>query len=177
LRCPWPLSTTRRTPDIIAAFIEREIQARELETFVCEVREQNGLLLLPHPFAHHRDVASIAEHCDLIETFNPRVDESANHKARELALRLGKPGFSGADAHFPWSVGQTVVSLERRGTLQESLLHGDIEAAREQSSLWVEVIASQYIKAVKKKDRRLALRLFREMLITGIVRGRMLGRI
>ena len=35
--------------DVIAAFIEGEVRARKFTDFVTEVREQNGLLLLPPP--------------------------------------------------------------------------------------------------------------------------------
>ncbi len=163
--------------DVIAAFIEREIVARELDAFVAEVRAQGGLLLLPHPFAHHRDVERIARECDLIETFNPRVDAEGNRQAVELAQRLGTPGYAGADAHLSWNLTDTVITVEQRTDLRTSLLTGEIRTRSCKSSLWIEIMASQCIKAAKRRDARLMLQLSARLATTGVLHRKLFRRV
>ena len=84
--------------DVIAAFIDGDVRARNFTDFVTEVREQNGLLLLPHPYVGHKAPEKAAAACDLVEVFNSRTSESNNSRAYELATSLGKHRYAGADA-------------------------------------------------------------------------------
>jgi predicted metal-dependent phosphoesterase TrpH len=134
--------------DIIAAFIKKEIQARELTSFVSEVREQGGLLLLPHPYNNHKDVERLAEIVDLIEVFNSRSTEAKNEASMQLALRYGKSQY--------WApVSKALVSVENTGSLRNSLSAGAISPIKalpaSRADLWI----SQYIKAIKTRNPRL----------------------
>ena len=71
--------------DIIALCIKEEITEMEFDAFVAEVRRQNGVLLLPHPYKGHRNIEYIASKVDLIEVFNSRVKDEDNHRALLLA--------------------------------------------------------------------------------------------
>ena len=88
----------------------RRCGARNFRDFVTEVRVQNGLPLLPHPYVGHRAPEKLAAACDLIEVFNCRTRESKNSWAYELARSLGKHGYAGADAHFARSICGAVIA-------------------------------------------------------------------
>lgn len=144
--------------DVIAVFIESEIQPRAFGEFVTAVRNQQGLLLFPHPYASHQDVDGVARECDLIEVFNSRVSPAKNRAAEELAAGLRKPVYGGSDAHLSRSLGRTILEVENRGCLRDSLLRGKIAWTSVRTPSW-ETIASQYLKAMKKRDVRSAIRL------------------
>jgi predicted metal-dependent phosphoesterase TrpH len=147
--------------DVIAAFIEADVRARKFTDFVTEVREQNGLLLLPHPYVGHPAPEKVAAACDLVEVFNCRTGESKNSRAHELARSLGKHGYAGADAHFARSICSAIVEVENRGSLRSSILDGAPSwKALRATSRW-EFGASQLIKAWKRRDAALALRMLR----------------
>src|SRR5215467_12781923 len=147
--------------DVIAAFLDRDVRARKFTDFVTEVREQSGLLLLPHPYVGHRAPEKVAAACDLVEVFNCRSRESKNSRAYELARSLGKHGYAAADAHFARSICGAVVEVENRGSLRSSILDGSPSwKAPWTTSRW-EFGASQLIKAWKRRDAVLALRMLR----------------
>src|SRR5258705_3078316 len=70
-----PLAAEYRTDhgDVIAAFLEEEVKARGFDDVVAEVRGQDRLLMLPHPYYHDRDVKRLARPVDLIELPNERL--------------------------------------------------------------------------------------------------------
>jgi predicted metal-dependent phosphoesterase TrpH len=147
--------------DVIAAFIDGEVRARKFTEFVTEVREQNGLLLLPHPYVGHQTPEKVAAACDLVEVFNCRTGESKNSRASKLASSLGKHGYAGADAHFARSICGAVIQVENRGSLRSSILDGSPSwKAPHTTSRW-EFGASQLIKAWKHRDAALAFRMLR----------------
>jgi len=170
-----PLAAEYKTScgDVIAAFIKREIQSRAFEEFVKEVREQDGLLLLPHPYQQHTHLEMLATTCDLIEVFNPRVSDEKNILAAALAKRLGKPGYYGSDAHMLRSVALTAVRFENQGDLKKSLTQSLIECTGSKKSSWAEMIASQYVKSLKDRDLKLFLSLTGAVGINGILKRRL----
>ncbi len=161
LQLEVPIAAEYKTShgDIIAAFIEHEIVSRELESFVAEVRKQNGLLLLPHPYDHHKDVELLATQVDLIEVFNSRSSADHNSASAELANRTSKPGYWAPDAHIPSTLGKALITVSGSGSLRYSLENETItplSATRaSRSDLWL----SQYVKAFKTKSPRLFFRL------------------
>ena len=122
------------------------------------MREQGGMVLLPHPFVEHRDPEMLAGRADLVEVFNGRASDAANRCAMELATRLGKPGFWASDAHLGRSLATTIVAVENRGKLKESLLHGAIRPLQCRHAVAGDVILSQVIKVVKTGDVKRAVR-------------------
>jgi predicted metal-dependent phosphoesterase TrpH len=147
--------------DVIAAFIEGDVRARKFTDFVSEVREQNGLLFLPHPYVGHKAPEKVAAACDLVEVFNCRSRESKNCRAYELARSLGKHGYAGADAHFARSICGAIVQVENRGSLRSSILDGPPSWKTLRTTSRWEFGASQLIKAWKRRDAALALRMLR----------------
>ena len=152
-----PLAAEYRTDhgDVIAAFLEREVAARGFDDVVAEVRGQNGLLMLPHPYSQHRDVERLARAVDLIEIHNARVSDDRNAAARELARALNKPGYVASDAHMPWNLAKAVVEVNGADSLRDALRAGSIRATRSEQLGALDVAASQLLKAVRTRDARL----------------------
>jgi predicted metal-dependent phosphoesterase TrpH len=141
--------------DVIAAFIEREIESRDLADFVAEVREQGGFLLLPHPYDNHRDVETLAQSMDLIEVFNARASVEHNAASLELARHTGKRAYWAPDAHIPSTLAKVLITVERVGSLRDSLLNGAIEPLRALPASRADLWLSQYVKAFKTRRPRL----------------------
>ena len=101
--------------DLVAVFIEKLVPPglSAIET-IAAVREQGGLVGVPHPFDRLRgyghksgaDLADIADKVDWIEAYNARVIGSgANEKAAIFAKERGLPGVCGSDSHTVMEVG------------------------------------------------------------------------
>ena len=86
---------------------------------VRRIKEQGGLVSLPHPFDRFRrgvisptGIADIITHVDIVEVFNSRNNLQAdNRKAHEFALQ-NKLLMSGvSDAHTTMELGRTYVEI------------------------------------------------------------------
>jgi predicted metal-dependent phosphoesterase TrpH len=96
---------------------------------VRRIREQGGLVNIPHPFETIRGSAlkelyieAIAADIDLIEVLNSRSPFPANsNKARDFAARHGIPGGAGSDAHSVHEIGNAYVEMPDFNTPQEFL--------------------------------------------------------
>lgn len=104
--------------DIIGLNLVREIKARKWEEVIAEIRAQNGIVMLPHPFRNHDKVSQVAEIVDLIEVFNSRSDVNENQKAKTLAANLNKISVIGSDSHLWLEIGNTkmLISEDLRET-------------------------------------------------------------
>jgi predicted metal-dependent phosphoesterase TrpH len=113
--------------DLIAVFLERPVPAGLApEEAIAAVREQGGLVGLPHPFDRFRGsllasragdaspetTESISGLVDWVETWNARaLGRSANERAAALALATGLPGVAASDSHSTLEVGVTYTTL------------------------------------------------------------------
>lgn len=109
-----------REGEVLAYFIEQEIpKGLPLMETIDRIREQGGVVALPHPCdrargsAVGREVAeAVLPTVDAVEIFNARcVFPGDNACAEALATRFGKPGFSGSDAHTLWELGRAWTAL------------------------------------------------------------------
>lgn len=100
---------------------------------VSEIREQGGLVCIPHPFDRLRRsrlsceaLKQIEKDIDIVEVFNSRnVYAVDNAKAGEYALARGAMVSVGSDAHWPWEIGRTymdIADFSDAGTFREALL-------------------------------------------------------
>jgi predicted metal-dependent phosphoesterase TrpH len=99
--------------DLVAAFLERSIPpGLPAIDAVAAVREQGGLVGIPHPFDRFRGsiargamlgrpgLLALASIVDWIETWNARlIVGDGNARAAELAREAGVPGVAVSDAH------------------------------------------------------------------------------
>jgi predicted metal-dependent phosphoesterase TrpH len=98
--------------EVIGLFLsERVPMGLPLEEAVERIRDQDGVVYAPHPYAypfrpgwHLQRAVAVA---DVVEVFNARAflavwNRTADSAARSRAL----PRAAGSDAHFPWEVGR-----------------------------------------------------------------------
>jgi predicted metal-dependent phosphoesterase TrpH len=105
--------------DLIAAFLERAVGPgmSAIET-VAAVREQGGLVGIPHPFDRLRGsmladpASSVVASVDWIEVHNARLVGSGNERAAAVARELGVPGVAVSDAHSVLEIGVAYTALE-----------------------------------------------------------------
>lgn len=123
-----------RTPlgEIIGLFLtERVPYVLPLAEAAARIRDQGGVVYVPHPFdpvrsgLGRRGIEQLAESglLDVIETYNPKVpDEYVNQLAVAAAAEFGVPSGAGSDAHDPEGIGAAFVELDefsdRDGYLQ-----------------------------------------------------------
>ena len=106
--------------DLIGLFVEEEVATRDIYEVIDEIREQDGLVVLSHPFRGHKNMLrQITLEIDLVEALNGRSSSARNLEAKRLALSLNKPVIAGSDAHFSFEIGcvrtiffSSVTSLE-----------------------------------------------------------------
>ena len=140
--------------DVIGLYLHTAIPRGTPARAVCErVREQGGLVYLPHPYAGGKGgggrlAEALAPHVDVIEVFNGRLhDPRLNALASDLAERHGLARGAGSDAHTVHEVGRSWVELplhpNRAVALMEALGRGRINGTT--SSRWVH-LASTWAK-------------------------------
>lgn len=106
--------------DLIGVFLERPV-ARDLSPAdaVAAVREQGGLVGIPHPFDRFRGslgrgedgLGALVGLVDWVEAYNARLIGRGNERAAELALANGLPGVAVSDAHTTMEVGVAYTAL------------------------------------------------------------------
>lgn len=120
--------TCRGGTHIIGLFIKEEIVSRDIFDVISEIHEQNGLVMIPHPFrigsglVHNRDkqkhfsgedMARILANVDLVEAVNFRCSADNNFNAEKfLSYYPDLPRVAGSDAHYPHEIGKAFVELE-----------------------------------------------------------------
>ena len=106
--------------EIIGYFLHEEIPARlTAEETVLRIKEQGGLVCIPHPFdrlrfsaIHRQAMEEILPYIDIIEVFNSRVI-FARHCARAVlfAETHGLLASAGSDAHTIHEIGNAYVEM------------------------------------------------------------------
>ena len=121
---------TNNQGEIIGLFLQEEIpRGMTFEKTLAAIREQGGLVYLPHPFDRmhaipdpamlHRHVPEI----DVLEVFNARLlRESFNDEALRFARKYRLLQGAGSDAHVLQGVGTGAVRMRRFDGPEEFLL-------------------------------------------------------
>jgi predicted metal-dependent phosphoesterase TrpH len=121
---------TREGFDVIGILLTERIPERTPAREACEqIREQGGVVYLPHPFdvgrsgAGDRLLAGLAELIDVVEVHNARcLLRRFNERAGEWAERHGKLQGCGSDAHTVREVGTAYVEVPPFAPTREGLL-------------------------------------------------------
>jgi predicted metal-dependent phosphoesterase TrpH len=128
--------------EIIGLFLKEAISpGLSPEETVRRIKEQGGLVCLPHPFDRARREPlrsdareSILSSIDIVEVFNSRTTfASDNARARRFAEANGLAMSAGSDAHSIWEVGSAYVEMAEFETPQqflEALRQGKIVGRR-----------------------------------------------
>jgi len=139
--------------DLIGLFVREEIKVRAYRDVIKAVKDQGGLVIMPHPYYRHDFRDDLFGLIDLIEINNARLPRAMNQQAKELAEKYQIPEVSGSDAHFPWEIGNCVTEFENvpasTAELKEMLLKGKRVHHVRLSSI-NNTIASQLIKYAKR---------------------------
>jgi predicted metal-dependent phosphoesterase TrpH len=131
--------------DITGIFLKKEIISREINEVITEIKEQNGLIILNHPYKAHDLTKIDISKVDFIEGYNSRLNKKDNEKAVQLAKIYNKPIIAGSDAHLYNEIGNCKTFVQNIETL--------IPVKTEyNSSNQFNKTLSQYIKAWKYKS-------------------------
>jgi predicted metal-dependent phosphoesterase TrpH len=139
--------------DVLCLFLEKEITSRRFLRVVEEVRMQNGILILAHPFWKHNLSQELLSNVDLIETFNSRISRERNRKGEKLAEETGLPQVAVSDAHLPWEIGRGITCFERLAPpadLRQMILKDKRSLVKVQGHL-INMVISQGIKKLRKR--------------------------
>lgn len=101
------MEITTNVGDVIALFIEKPILSQEFTTVIKEIRSQNGLVYLPHPFRGRRSISlDLIKEIDVFEVYNGRSqginiqdDQFGNQEIVNFAMGNFMTGVGGSDAH------------------------------------------------------------------------------
>ena len=136
--------------EIIGLFLSHEIKSNIFQDVLEEIKEQDGITVLPHPFDDIRrnginpgkkDIKLV----DCVETFNSRcLRQKYNNKAIEFARTNGLSGVAGSDAHFASEIGNAGIIING-DDLREALIKGNLEIFGEKSSL-VNLVVTKMVK-------------------------------
>lgn len=147
--------------DVIGLYIHERIPKGTPARRTCElIREQGGLVYVPHPFARGKGgggaiLPVIEDLVDIVEGFNARIHfPKLNDAAVEWARARGLPVGAGSDAHTLREVGRGIVELpyfeDEPAAFLEALREGRIEG---RLSSWAVHLGSTYAKIRKRLDR------------------------
>jgi predicted metal-dependent phosphoesterase TrpH len=109
--------TARDGTDVIGLYLTKRIGRRlPLEGVIDEIRAQNGVVYLPHPFAYLRGARLRFERAvplvDIVEVWNSRAFYAPwNQRALEEVRARGIPAAGGSDAHFSRELGRASTVL------------------------------------------------------------------
>jgi predicted metal-dependent phosphoesterase TrpH len=125
LGCRVVVGQEQRTPsgELIGLFLSKRIPQglRSARDTAIAIRDQGGLVYVPHPFdpLRHRLDEAVLEKLvgdglvDAIEVRNGKTSlEHLNEKAARAAARFGLPAGGGSDAHVPEAVGSVFVEMD-----------------------------------------------------------------
>ncbi len=126
--------------DVIGLYMSEWIPKGTPARETCErIREQGGLVYVPHPFAGGkggggRILPEIEDLVDVVEGFNARIhDPSLNERARDWARERGLPLGAGSDAHTLGEIGRGYVEVppfdHDAASFLNALAHGQVEGS------------------------------------------------
>lgn len=148
--------------DVIGLFLKERIAPRQgIKQTIHQIKEQGGVVLLPHPFDRLRREAvgelvagRVVREIDFLEIFNARcVFGGDNAKATIFAAEHNVPVFVGSDAHTLSEYGRALNLMEEFQTPKEFV--ASLSAARfttKKSPLSVH-LTTKFVKIKKKRNR------------------------
>lgn len=157
------------TGELIGLFLREEIYSRDSYEVIKGIRDQGGIVVLPHPFTHHHLSDALLEKIDAIEGFNARIVTEGNLQAQELARDKKLPVVAGSDAHWPVEVGMGRLILENEirtiPELKRAIGHGQGKIEGDYYHSPLPILLSELVKVCKlkqwRKSPRLTLRILR----------------
>jgi len=125
--------------EVIGLFLSQEIRSRTFEDVIVEIKEQDGIIVLPHPFDNIRGNGikpnnNDAKLVDSVEIFNSRcLLNKYNIQARSYAEKHGLHSLAGSDAHFAHEIGNAGVYIQEED-LRKSIEQSDLKVFGKKTS-------------------------------------------
>jgi len=120
-----------RYGEIMGMFLQEDIPDKiSVDEAVKRIRDQGGLVCIPHPydlvrpsaFRNTKVLEKLADNVDIIEVYNSRsLFPGTEKRALSLARRHGKLISAGSDAHSPSELGYAIVEMNDFNNPQEFL--------------------------------------------------------
>ncbi|OGO60691.1 MAG: hypothetical protein A2Z36_01945 [Chloroflexi bacterium RBG_19FT_COMBO_48_23] len=116
--------------EVIGFFLTQEIPSKlSIEETVAQIKAQNGLVCIPHPYDRLRVSVfrdeifeGIMPDVDIIEVFNARsLSPGSSTKAAQLVQKYGKLASAGSDAHTLPEIGNAYVEMPNFNDKEEFL--------------------------------------------------------
>ncbi|WP_342304724.1 PHP domain-containing protein [Methanolobus sp. ZRKC5] len=100
--------------EVIGLFLSEEIGTFNFHEVCDSIRDQDGVILLPHPYRNKlANPEDLINNVDIIESVNARNSKELNSKSINLARMFNYPVVAGSDAHIPYEVGQVKTLLPK----------------------------------------------------------------
>lgn len=137
--CGSEISTERG--EVIGLFLNDQISSHLFEEVIEEIRDQGGMVILPHPFDEIRKNGIYPEKRDIkfldaVEVFNSRcLRQKYNDKAIQFAKSNKLRIIAGSDAHFAREVGKAGLIIQN-DDIRSAICSGNVEVFGEKSSLF-----------------------------------------
>ena len=126
--------------EIIGLFLSEEVKSKDVQDVISEIKDQNGIIIIPHPFDELRHSAfhpteEDVKFIDAIEGFNSRcVFQKYNENAIKFAKKHDLMITAGSDAHFLNEIGNAGIITETED-IREAILKSDVEIFGKKSLL------------------------------------------
>lgn len=126
--------------EVIGLFLTDEVVSYDFYDVVEDIKSQNGVVVLPHPFDGVRSTSThpdqkLSKYVDSVEVFNSRCVRSAyNNLANDYAKKNHLNIIGGSDAHFVNEVGNGGVSTEL-SDIQQAVIKGDLTVFGQRSNI------------------------------------------
>ncbi len=110
-----------RDGEIVGLFLEKDVpRGLSAEETIARIRDQNGVVVVPHPFSRnrlnhirHSALDRVRGLVDAVEVFNAREAFTAdNLRAAAYAAAHEIPGAVGSDSHRPPEVGAAWIEMD-----------------------------------------------------------------
>ncbi len=124
--------------EIMGMFLKETIPSGlSIEQTISQIRAQDGLVSIPHPFdmfrgfgLDSRELKALIDQIDAIEVFNAREPfHKPSKKAQAFAQKYDVPGTAGSDAHTAGEIGNAYVEMPEfngRGDFLQTLRAGRV---------------------------------------------------
>ena len=122
--------------EIIGLFLQKKIEKKQNPVRTCKlIKEQNGLVFLPHPFSEKGVgkyvIEKIKPFIDIVEIYNgwEYLDSIMSFRYKSILQETGQwaqkntiPGVSATDCHYPLNIGNCSTTMDSFDTADELLL-------------------------------------------------------
>ena len=150
--------------EIIGLFLTESIpNGLTPEETITRIRQQGGIVCVPHPFDRYRSSAMqaatlerIAGQIDIVEVFNARTIPAQNMTLPgEFAARHHLPGGAGSDSHAVAEVGRAYVTIpdfNGRDEFLAAMAQAQIKARHHSPFIYVRSLARRIKKLLRRKS-------------------------